>query len=362
MQQIDSTQKSTRIDGLDVARALAICGMTLIHLSLVLSGEVADEDGGWFINRLAGRPAIMFMLLAGIGVALRCQNASDESALLRLKLDLRKRGLFFFVFGYVFLIVWSADILRVYGLAFLLSSLLLTRSNRALWLIATSAAATLVTLLFVVDFETNWDFSTFEYSNLWTPTGAMMHLFYNGTRAVFPWAGLLLIGMIVGRCDLRSTATRWKLFSIGLITWLATEFVSHQLVDRAMRNSGEENRDTIIAVVGTDSFPSMPLFLLSAGGLAVAVIVVCIYLAEVSPRKLWLPLADMGRMSFTWYIGHIGFFYLAATYVGPAADRPVADAYLATAACCGLMIGLSHAYRKKRTLGPLEWLLRRLTS
>ena len=355
-----SSEQSLRIEGLDVARALAICGMTLVHLGMVLSGNVADDAGGWFLNRLAGRPAMIFMMLAGIGVSLRARKAQDEISLSTLKSSLRKRGVFFFVFGYAFLIVWSGDILRTYGLSFLLASLLITRRDRVLWSAAALASIGLVGMLFVIDFETNWDFTTFEYDNLWTSSGTLMHLFYNGTRSIFPWAGVMMIGMIVGRRDLRAPRVRWNLFTIGLTIWIATESISHQLIDRALSRSEPVDRETIVAIFGTDSMPSMPLFLLSSSGLSLSIVVACIYLAEYTSRKLWGSLADMGRLSFSWYVSHIAFVY-AAGWLAGSSTKPVAHAYAATTACCLLMLAISHLYRRRRQYGPLEWLARRVS-
>jgi len=352
-----------RIHGLDVARALAICGMVLVHLSMVMSGNVADSvPGGWFVNRLAGRPAMMFMLLAGIGISLRLSSADDLDRIAEIRRDLQRRGIFFLVFGYVFLTLWSDDILRVYGIGFLLASLLLTKADRWLWACTGITAIGIVGLLFVIDFETNWDFTTFEYSNLWTLSGGAMHLFYNGTRAVFPWVGILFVGMLVGRRNLQDARVRRRLLITGLIVWGVAEFVSHELIDRAAQHVDESEREDIAVIFGTDSFPSLPFFLLSGGGLSLAIILSCVEITERLRPALWQPLAMAGRMAFTWYVGHIVLLVGAGILVDSKEFAPMFESYLATLTFCVAMILASWGYLRRFRFGPLEWLLRTTTA
>jgi len=49
------------------------------------------------------------------------------------------------------------------------------------------AAHKFATMVFVIDFETNWDFATLDYCDLWTLGGGALNLFYNGFRAVLLW-------------------------------------------------------------------------------------------------------------------------------------------------------------------------------
>ncbi len=57
-----------RIDGLDLARYLALVGMVIVNFSIVMG---ADNDTGWahaFAQSLSGRAAATFVVLAGIGL------------------------------------------------------------------------------------------------------------------------------------------------------------------------------------------------------------------------------------------------------------------------------------------------------
>jgi len=73
-----------RIEGYDLARALAILGMVVVHFALVMSSERADE-GGWaskLIQLLDGRAAATFMVLAGVGITLGRSTGLDIMCLI----------------------------------------------------------------------------------------------------------------------------------------------------------------------------------------------------------------------------------------------------------------------------------------
>jgi uncharacterized membrane protein len=93
--------KSDRLIGIDVARSLAIGGMALVHFVMVLSSNRIDEGTfSWLYERLAGRPAMVFMILAGIGISLRFRNVSDETVAKSKKSSLFRRGWFFLAVGF----------------------------------------------------------------------------------------------------------------------------------------------------------------------------------------------------------------------------------------------------------------------
>ena len=72
----DSARASARVIGFDVARALAILGMVVVHFSLVLA---ADRGGPDWLNVLLGfldgRAAATFVILAGVGITLMSRRA-----------------------------------------------------------------------------------------------------------------------------------------------------------------------------------------------------------------------------------------------------------------------------------------------
>lgn len=136
--------------GHDAARALAVLGMVVVHFSLVAA---ADRGGpAWLaavLGLLDGRAAATFVVLAGVGITLlsrRAVTAADPVAPAAVRRTLTRRGVFPLAAGFVNLVVRPGDILRVYGVALLVSS-------RLLLALAGGFVAVFVVLVLVGDFE-----------------------------------------------------------------------------------------------------------------------------------------------------------------------------------------------------------------
>src|SRR5438067_73697 len=140
-----------RLPGYDVARALAVWGMVAEHFALVLAA--APWGPAW---------------LAAAA-------------------------------GFLNLAVWPGDILRVYGVGLLLAALCLDAPARRLWLIAVAFALSFILLCCVLDYEAHWEWDMLTYRGLWTPAGVVRNLFFDGFLSVFPCAGLLCVGLCLGR-------------------------------------------------------------------------------------------------------------------------------------------------------------------
>jgi uncharacterized protein len=164
-------------------------------------------------------------LLAGIGLTLLSRRAvasNDPGAVVRVRKTLVCRGLFLLAVGFVNLLLWPGDILRVYGVSLLLVAPLITAPSRRLLLGALGYALGFLALFCVVDFEKNWDWTTLTYRRLWTPAGLVRNLFYDGFRSVLPWTGFVLFGMWLGRLDLRGRTVNGRV-------WPAPQKVVHVL-------------------------------------------------------------------------------------------------------------------------------------
>ncbi len=350
---------ASRIVGLDVARTLAICGMVFVHFAMVLSHS--DMTGPWLArmtDSLAGRPAALFMVLAGIGVTLRLQGQARNTGPIRK--TLLKRGLFLFAAGIVNLVVWPGDILRVYGIAYVAAAWLLLARSWQLWSATLTVVLSFVILIFFVDFETNWDFSRFHYADLWTPSGALLNLFYNGFRSVLPWLALMFLGMLVGRQDLRATRVRRRMFVMGAALWLAAAASSVGLMNYFRAHPAGMDDETIVALFGTRSLPAMPLFLASSTGSALMVIMACVHLTENNARRgTWLEAAAAtGQMAFTWYIAHIVVVAMLDIATDGRGTVPATVTLASLVGFCLMMLVLSCNYRRRFRYGPLERALR----
>jgi uncharacterized protein len=126
-------QKSNRIDELDLFRGFAILGIFMVNIlvmnvSFLYRGEWEAEQSGWlqqasfFVleNLFYSKFFTIFSFLFGVGVAFQMQRAR-ENGRFSMTFFLRRFAVLF-VFGVAhILLLWSGDILHLYGaLGFLL--------------------------------------------------------------------------------------------------------------------------------------------------------------------------------------------------------------------------------------------------
>ena len=140
-----------RIAGYDLARAVATLGMVFVNYKYLME---ADENGFTWLLRLSdwfdGRPAVTFVVLAGIGMSLLktySRGISSVSPFARPYSTILKRAVFLFFIGLLFSRIWYADILHFYGVYFAAAVFLVNASDR---LLLTLSGAALVFTLFLV--------------------------------------------------------------------------------------------------------------------------------------------------------------------------------------------------------------------
>jgi uncharacterized membrane protein YeiB len=353
-----------RVVGFDVARAFAILGMVVVHFSLVMA---VDRSGpGWLTTVrefLDGRAAATFVILAGVGVTLMSRRAvlsGDPRSITRARRVLIIRGTILLVLGFINLLVWPGDILRVYGVSLVVAAWLITASNRRLLLGTLACATGFVTLFLMFDFEKNWDWATLSYHGLWTPAGLVRNLFYDGFRSVFPWTGFVFFGMWFGRLDLRNPMVNRRVFRVATATALGAEFISWLCVSYFLARPHGMDAETVKALFGTESMPVLPLFLLASGGEAVTVIALCVRLTGESPSRYWQPLVATRQMALTWYFAHIVLGLGTIVALGLESSQPLLVAAGCGAAFFAVAVLVSSLWKLAFRHGPLEWVMRKI--
>jgi uncharacterized protein len=355
-----------RVFGFDLARALAIFGMVVVHFSLVMAD--GRTGPGWLSSALGfldGRAAATFVVLAGIGVTLmskRAIQAANPLAITKVRAALIRRGLFLLALGFINLRIWPGDILRVYGVSLLLAARLITASDRRLLLGALGYALGFVALFLVLDFEKNWDWSTMTYHGLWAPKGVVRNLFYDGFRSVLPWTGFLVFGMWLGRLDLRDSATNGRVALAAACTALSAEFISWLCVSYFLAHPRGMDPETIKALFGTESMPALPLFLLASGGTAVALIAMSVRIAAAWPSRLWQPLVATGQMALTWYVAHIVLGLGTVDALGLVASQTLLASAGYGVGFFALAVLASCLWKLVFRHGPLEWVMRKVAA
>jgi len=217
-------------------------------------------------------------------------------------------------------------------------------------------------LLCMVNYENNWDWTTLTYHNLWTPAGLFRNLFYDGFRSVFPWTALLFIGMWLGRQDLKNPSVSKRLFLCGAGAALLSAIASRSLLFHFRKHPSGMDSETITALFGTDSIPPLPLFLISAIGVAVAVIALSNLFCERLPSNFLVRcLVPTGQMAFTWYVAHILIGLGGLALIGLTERQPLLLAIVCAFGFFAFAVLLSSLWKSKFKHGPLEWLMRSVT-
>lgn len=279
---------SSRIAGFDVARAIAVLGMIVVNSrQILLSGSTKPL---WFVSSadfLLGRPAVLFVVLAGIGLSLMSKKAILSGApedLAKVRFALFKRSIVLYVMGLAFMRWWGADILHFYGLFLSAGALLLTFSTRRLWGMIT-VLLVLAGVVFLVMNDTlpsmdGW-FLQAGMAGVWFDD-----LFIGGSYPMFPWFGFLLVGLWYGRLmadedrDARDALGRKAFFVfIGaeLLGRLGPPILFHTL--------GYKDEGVLEMLFMLNSFPMSPLFAVSATAGALMILSVVMAL----PRYLSQP-------------------------------------------------------------------------
>lgn len=306
MSTSDPALPPDRFLGLDFARGLAIVGMVTVHFLLVLLPTSGANEG--LLAMLDGRPATLFVILAGIGVALANARREEGGApLARLKTRLWRRGLLLLVLGFVNLVVWPGDILRIYGFTFIIALPFLGGSPRRHFGIFVAFVVGFVALITTVDYGERWNWETLEYQGLWTATGLLRNFFFEGFRAVVPWSGLFFLGLALGAREVRDPRRWFRWITVGLSLWIGAELLSRFLLDvTASDPEFEADPELAVALFGTLSMPPLPIFLAASIGCALTTLGFSSWFAERFPRFFLVRLvAGLGQVAFTAYVVHI---------------------------------------------------------
>jgi uncharacterized membrane protein YeiB len=343
-----------RIDGFDLARAVAMLVMVLVNFKVaMLTGTVTDSDFG--LDLLDGRAAAVFVTLAGIGLSLLSAKARQQGAVelqQQARRQVLRRAAFLFLVGLAFITVWPADILHYYGVMLALASLLLFWPG-----IVLLGLAFLVMLAFPFalwlgfDYNAGWHWQTLTYSDFWRWPGFQRNLWLNGFHPLLPWFSFLLLGLWLGRLNWQSSAVQWRLLLSGAGFCLLAE---------ALQRFGT-GASWSVWLGQTSPMPPLPLFVCSAAGSTLIWLVLAVKIANAGAgQPLVQHLEHLGRLALTLYLTHIllGLGILDALGLLQQASLP-----LAVGSACAYLIlfGIfSVWHRRYFQHGPVEWCLRKV--
>ena len=349
-----------RIHGLDLARALAVFGMVAVNFELTLSNQLGPA---WLERALQlprGRASALFVVLAGIGITLLAgrERAGRERPGKSGRSVIVRRGLFLAALGYAFSTLWEADILHYYGFYFLFGALALGWSGRVLLGAAVLCALIAPGMLLAgMDFEAGWVLERLEYVDLWTWSGQLRHLLFNGFHPLFPWLAFVLYGMWLGRRLLRDPARVRRLGLPALGVVILIEAASALLVPAL----GGLEGDGPAWLVSTGSMPAGVLYVLSAAALATAVLAGSLSLATRYPDSSAVrALALTGRLALTLYLAHVLLCIGTLDTMQRLHSLSLRQVLACWALFCGAGVLSASCLAQRFAHGPAEALLRRV--
>ncbi len=337
-----NSDSTARLVGIDVARAIAILGMFAAHVG----PTDYDHPHSWAFLPFHGRAAVLFAVLAGISIAMMSRGAVSAGGGWRKALvRIGTRAILMLALGVVMNIVFVVPvwvILTYYGGFFLLSLPFLRWSARSL---AIAAGVTIIGAPIV-----SWVIrrAYFPKTLVETPLrdlGAeqltsfagvfdfVTTLMLTGVFPTFIWIGYVFAGMAIGRLDLTSPRVAKVLTGVGVglavvsygSSWLALNaFGGAEKIYGVLQAHADAEgipvetylQLTLFKVHGTPPTDEPAWLLLSSAhsgtpfdgggsvGLALVVIGVALMLQPVAGKFL-RPLAAVGALSLTCYIGHL---------------------------------------------------------
>ncbi|MCU1441484.1 MAG: hypothetical protein JWP85_2481 [Rhodoglobus sp.] len=281
--------RSQRIVGVDIARGLAVLGMFGAHVGVITPFDWADS-GSWS-GVVSGRSAILFALLAGVSIAIISGGSKPFSGqdLFRARIRILVRGLALFLLGAILDALGTnvAVILTYYAVYFALALPFVRWRPWALFCLAGAVAIAMPFAVYAA--RDSYDFS---HPNL------AMDLLLTGYYPAALWISFVLVGIGVGRLDLRAVSVRvWM-----LVAGAALAVGGYGLGAAA---SGAPDSGGVWAALATTKPHSGSQFeVIGSTGVGLGVLALCL-LAPRVVRWILFPVAAVGSMALTAYSAQI---------------------------------------------------------
>ena len=359
---INAPKKGHRILGIDVARSLAILFMVIENYRNAMEALGTEPIWlYWFFKFIEGHAAPGFVTLMGMGLILLTQKAmeSGDPALRREKtLIILKRGLFILVLGVFNYKIWPGDILHFYGFYMALCVLFLFRPS---WTMLVGAAIVMILTYAIapfVDLKAGWENGHIWYTDYYTISGFIRNTFFNGYHPIFPWTAYALCGMWLARQPIFDRESRRRYLIIFIpVALLFKIIMTHPDLARVLNGEMGEV-EGIWAILLTISYP---IHMVLRTVMAIAVILTCLELADrFRNSRIINTLATMGRHSLTHYLAHT-LLVLGPMFLCGVLQQNLVTSFIISFAFFGCAVTFSIFWSRRFKLGPLEWVMRKIT-
>ncbi len=329
-----------RIVGLDIARAIALFGMFAAHIGD--SGTRGSDTDGWtWLWVFDGRASAIFAVLAGVTISLMVSR--DAFGRGHAAVRIAVRGAILIAAGYA---LGALDtpvdvILTNLGLMFILVIPLVRLRTPVLL----GAGALVFVLGSIASHAVN------ESLDGWWVVEKLV----SGNYPALAWTGYVLVGMALGKLDLRARRTPLTVIWAGVLTAAAAYGAGVLLGgeapwgDAAPWRSASSTSEPTAWWASVAPHADTAFELIGNTGVALAVIGGCV--AVVRASRLAFPLLAFGSMSLTMYTTHV---LLIAAVGDPIVWRPSNVALVASTLVLVLAATL---WRVWVGAGPLEQVL-----
>ena len=341
-----------RLTGIDAARGIALLGMVATHVLPLYNQQTGDPTFTGLV--FSGRSSALFAVVAGVGLALLTggNEPHDAGALRRDRRGIAVRALIIALVGLALggLETTIAVILFHYAVLFLLALPFLGMPLRRLawwaggWLLLSPVAAYLLRGWLLENLSPADVDGNLVWDSFLQPAVLAADVFVTGFYPVLQWLSYILLGLVIGRLDLRALPVQVGLLSLGVCAAVAAKFTSYYLLGslggfEALKATEAGSRWPLarmlevnlgpveqtgswwwLAVAGPHS--NTTLDMLHTSGTAAAVIGACLLLTRARPQLL-LPLSAAGAMTLTLYTLHVWVMTVVDQQDPPLEPLPV---------------------------------------
>jgi uncharacterized membrane protein YeiB len=361
-----------RLDGVDLARAVALVGMMLVHVVMTIDWRTGDPSVAGMLA--GGRAAPLFALLAGLSLTLVRTRDPDGAGSSQAVVV---RSAVLVVLGLLLGSLESATVLVIltfYGAMLVVLLPFLRLPTRTLGLVAAGwlLLAPVVHLLLLRVLGADYQ-GQLEVDDLRAPGSFVAELSVTGSYPALVWTGYLLAGAWLGRLPLERVRVAVGLVAAGtalLVGALAAGLLVLRsgVLDGLVRDTSWRGLFTSagsmdgvtdterLLVVGEHT--SSSLNVLSATGSAVLLLGLCLLLVHVAPaRTAVAPLLAAGSMPLTMYTLHVLWTWSENAHGWRMAD----DRHVEWASQVVVLVVAAWLWRRTWGRGPLEQAVRVLS-
>jgi uncharacterized membrane protein YeiB len=161
--------------------------------------------------------------------------------------------------------------------------------------------------------------------------------------------------MWIGRQDVLNPSIRRSILFISVVLTGIAEWASAILT--------QQFKGEIRLLLDSLPMPPSPFNSLAAGGTAVVVILLCLEFVErFEEVRVIEPLAVAGQLSLTLYVAHVAIGMSFLECIGRLERQTLFFVIGSALTFSALGIGLAYIWREHFLPGPLEWVMRKISS